>query len=587
MPYPSTVAQIEARTRKLAADYPQVCSCVDLGNRTHEGTAGGQPGRLVPSLVIGRASGGGRPRILIVGGIHAREWAPPDAILTFLEKLLAAHKVQGAMTYRRFDDRRSTPPLPYLEFRIGWPTVERIVERTELYVVPCANPDGRAYTMTTRKVGWRKNRAPAPPGAVCTPIPAGTPERIRRWMSDDPRGVDLNRNFNIGWNLDTYYSAAAAPSVGVSTVPCDHSQTYHGQSAASEPETRNIQVLLDDKGINFYMDVHSFARKFLVAWGMEDVQEVDPAKTFHNADYNRGGSAGERDAAGASYAEWMPPGRDRDQRTLGQALVDAVLDSTGYTATDTSPTAVTARANSEYETESSVQFSGYLTGVSRDYAFARQIGFDAAAKRATARDPVFSYTLECGHLTDGGFQPHATREYPKIEREVGAALARFLDYAATWRAPVPVVPPPAPPPPIQPPPQAPPPGVSDSTCMLLAVALGSRFLDGAMFLRELRKVELTSTPLARRFLQVVTFFYDRVSARVAAAARANRFLRWGLRYGFLAPVIAATRGAEKLVGGVEAGTRRVDYFVVVVTAGALTAGAGVLYFLGRVASGIG
>jgi Zinc carboxypeptidase len=452
VPYPSTVQEIERRIANLASDFKTTAKQEQLDHRTHEsGTAVGLAGRLVHFLRIGTGVGEGRPRVLLVGGVHAREWAPPDALLTFLEKLLAAYATKSTtkrdMVFGAVDDTRKKPTIPYKEFTIPFADVERIVEQVELYVIPLVNPDGRAHTMAPKKVkGWRKNRRPAPPNTTCPPLPPGLSPDDLVVLSNDPAGVDLNRNFDIAWDINEYYSVAAVGSVGVSEDPCDFPQTFHGPPPQSgkpreEPETLNVQELITKRRIQFYIDLHSFARRFLFAWGMEQNQQTGPARTFKNTSFDRKppnpSGKGGRDGTGETYKEWMPPGIEAEHIRLGDRMAKAVLDSTGFTEGQAAkdPIAAAARTNSLHKTIQSTALSGLITGVSRDFAFAQQIGGTRGKDvRAVALDPVFSFTFECGHDDDGGFWPAALIEYPKIEREVAAALAEFLRFAISRRA---------------------------------------------------------------------------------------------------------------------------------------------------------
>jgi hypothetical protein len=300
--------------------------------------------------------------------------------------------------------------------------------------------------MAPRNVkGWRKNRRPAPANTTCPPLPSGLSPDDLVVLSNDPAGVDLNRNFDIAWDINQYYSTAAVGSVGVSEDPCNFQQTFHGPPPRSgqrreEPETLNVQELITRKQIQFYIDVHSFARAFLFAWGMEQNQETDPAQTFKSTSFDRApataAGTGGRDALGTAYKEWMPPGIEAEHRALGVRMENAILNSTGFTAAQAAgdATAAAARANSQHRTIQSTALSGPITGVSRDFAFSQQIGGTRGANvRATALGPVFSYTFECGHDSDGGFWPAVAIEYPKVEREVAAALAEFLRFAVSRR----------------------------------------------------------------------------------------------------------------------------------------------------------
>lgn len=594
MPYPSSAAAIEERIRALdPPEFPRkiygaYCSRFDLNHRTYEGSTGGTPGRLVSCLQIGTGTGEGRPRILIVGGMHAREWAPPDAIITFVEKLLEAYRTSSPMVYPRWVDSRQSPSIPYSEIRIPFePDVKLMIERTELYVVPLANPDGRAYTMSEpARKGWRKNRRPASTGVTCPPL-----AKPNVWASNDPAGVDLNRNFEIAWDFEQYFSAAAVASMkatktlGVSDSPCEPGQTFHGPNIAPpeaarkpEPETANIEELLTGKDINFYMDVHSAAGKLLFAWGMEQNQESDPEQSFLNRGFDRG-SPRERDGPGTEYKEWLPAGSENAHQVLGDHLGDQIAGSTGFTANQaqTDPIAATAREESKYEAVQSTMLFGspphFEAGVSRDFAFSRQI--EAAPGppfRAKARDPIFSFTFECGRATDGGFQPDATTEYPKVEREVTVGVASFISYAATWRAPVPETPP------------ATPPRPSPSDCFIATAAYGSPYHPKVRYLTDVRDNEIKTTEIGRRFMYGVDRAYYSFSPQVAKSLAWHPWARTAVRRGIVEPWVAIVAGAEVLTRRLRPAELRAGAFLGLVTAGtfaALGAIALLLFTLGR------
>ena len=425
----------------LAFRFPATCHSDFLPKLTHEGGLFGL-GRMVRFLRIGTGTGEGRHRVLVIGGVHAREWAPPDAILMFLGKLLRAFHSQTAMSYRAVGDPRP-PTTEYKAFSIPFADVKNVVENVELYVIPLVNPDGRAHTLPpSNVVGWRKNRRPAPTGVTCPALPASFTDEEKKFVSNVPIGVDLNRNFDIGWDIHRYYSRTALARVDVSENPCELSQTFHGPSAASEPETLNVQHLITDKKIQLFMDVHSFGRKFLFPWGMEQNQTTDTAKTFRNTALDRNpptpAGTGGRDGAGAAYKEWLPAGLEAEHKRVGSLMEQAVLQSTGHTDAQarTDVAAATARARSRHKTEQSIALTGLLiSGASDDFAFSQQIGVVAGTPiRARALDPVLAFTFECGHDSDGGFWPAATTEFPKIRREIGAALMALLRDAATKRA---------------------------------------------------------------------------------------------------------------------------------------------------------
>jgi murein tripeptide amidase MpaA len=379
--YPATVRAIEGELGRLAAEHPTLCTRTALPNRTHEG-------RSVTYVTVGGADGG-RP-VLLTGGAHAREWAPPDALLSLLDGLLRAHAAGTAFAVAAFTDARGGGrPVEYPATTIGAADVRRIVERLELHVLALVNPDGRAFTQSSSaNAMWRKNRRPPPPGSSCF-------------------GVDPNRNHDLAWDFDRYYDDAGDAAVSASKDPCDF-QVYIGPSPASEPEVRNVASVLRERRIEFYVDVHSFSRKILFPWGTDDNQTREPSQTYRNPAWD-----GRRDGApGGPYGEYIPAALRDEHVRIGTAMRDAILDAAGSDPR--------ARARSQYDVEPSLALYP-ATGTASDYACSLQFEPDPPAPR------VISYTLECGSDADGegGFQP-VPAIYPKVEREVHLSLIAFL-----------------------------------------------------------------------------------------------------------------------------------------------------------------
>ncbi len=386
MAYPATVRAIEAELVRLAAEHPVLCTRSVAPNRTHEG-------RTVSSVTISGAPGG-RP-VLISGGIHAREWAPPDALLSLLDRLLRAYAADADLVVPAFTDTAPARDIVYAEAVIPAADVRRIVERLELSVLPLINPDGRAFSQSSpANALWRKNRRPGRTGsaASCT-------------------GVDLNRNFDLAWDFQRYYDDTGDVAVSASNDPCDF-QVYVGPSAQSEPESQNVAGLLRGRRIEFYVDVHSFSRKILFPWGMDDNQSRDPAQNFRNPAFD-----GRRDGGvGGPYGEFIPADLLAEHVRIATAMREAMIDGAGEDPR--------ARARSAYDVQPGLALYP-TTGTASDFAASLQFGDHPPAQR------VIAYTLECGNDTDGegGFQP-VPAIYPKIEREVHLALLAFLSAAA-------------------------------------------------------------------------------------------------------------------------------------------------------------
>jgi len=110
------------------------------------------------------------------------------------------------------------------------PSVTALLDATQIFIVPTANPDGYVFTWTTTRL-WRKNR---------------------RLNTGGSYGVDLNRNYNDHWGQE-----------GASHVPT--SDTYCGTGPFSEPESRAISGFVRDNGpFSGAVDYHSYSQ--LIMW---------------------------------------------------------------------------------------------------------------------------------------------------------------------------------------------------------------------------------------------------------------------------------------------------------------------------------
>lgn len=119
--------------------------------------------------------------------------------------------------------------------------VAAILNHTELFFVPCLNPDGYVYNQTIQPNGggmWRKNR---------------------RNNGDGTFGVDLNRNYAHQWGFDDLGSS-----------PQTNSETYRGPSPASEPEIQLITSFVDSHNFKFALNYHTYGGLLIYPWGYSD-----------------------------------------------------------------------------------------------------------------------------------------------------------------------------------------------------------------------------------------------------------------------------------------------------------------------------
>jgi hypothetical protein len=413
------------------------------------GRAGAGSGYVKVAAAV-PASPAVRWSVLLVGGVHARELAPPDALVSFLEKLATAYAASSAITYPSWTDPVNS--IVYDSFTIPWPWVRKVVESLDLYVAPLVNPDGRDYALAPLGAGatladhaqhkeWRKNRRPAPAGNV------------------DPRavGVDINRNFDIAWDFTRCFDVANA---GVQSSVDPLSETFIGPPspgvAEAEPETKNVAQLMRTKDISFFVDFHAYSRDVLFCWGLDTNQSTDATKNFANPawDHRRDGTMN------AAYAEYIPSGADAASQAMAHRISDLVLAKAG----GSDPR---AQARSRYTVKAAAAL--YVTsGTSQDYCFSRWF---TAATAGAPIPPVMAFTIEVGgdpslgpDHDEGGFTPDYVKHYPKLEREIHVAAWGFLTAVASST----VAPASAPPPPAS--------GSSGGSCLTSAILLGATTL---------------------------------------------------------------------------------------------------------------
>ncbi|KAM4554220.1 carboxypeptidase A2-like [Fundulus diaphanus] len=162
-----------------------------------------------PMYVLKFSTGGTkRPAIWMDLGIHSREWVSQATGVWTANKIATDYGTDASLT--------------------------SLLNTMDIYMLIVANPDGYVVTHTKDRM-WRKTRSKNS-GYVCV-------------------GVDPNRNWNAGFG-----------GPGASSYPC--SDSYHGPSAHSEIEVKNMVNLIQSHG-NFktFISVHSYSQLLMYPYG--------------------------------------------------------------------------------------------------------------------------------------------------------------------------------------------------------------------------------------------------------------------------------------------------------------------------------
>lgn len=199
-----TVAEIETEIDAMVLAYPTLARKVNLatvpgGVLTHQG-------RPIYALKVSDnvATDEDEPAVLLAAQHHSREVNTPHMVIRAMQRILAGYATD--------------------------PSLQTLVDGSELWFVPMVNPDGVDYCWNTNNL-WRKNRR----------------------NNGTSFGVDLNRNYPFLWGL-----------CGASTTAS--SDTYRGPQAGSEPETVTMRSLVAWLRPEIYLDFHSYGQDVLRMW---------------------------------------------------------------------------------------------------------------------------------------------------------------------------------------------------------------------------------------------------------------------------------------------------------------------------------
>jgi len=257
--YYHSFEEITGEMKNLAEKYPDKAKLVSLG-KTHEGR---EIWALKISKNVNRKSKSKKPGLVFTGAHHAREWVTPEIPLALAGRLLNEYKTDPAMKKR--------------------------VDKSEIWIIPVANPDGFVYSHTASSM-WRKNRRPIEQTA-CDLVPK--PETLKEDLKEATcrvsnikgYGVDLNRNYYDGnpEHYDLYRPEWDDPCSTADDMPSTSDNpmqlTYRGPYGGSENEVQALTKLTLKPEIKGIINYHSYGQMLLYPWGFTN-DPIDNLKEY-------------------------------------------------------------------------------------------------------------------------------------------------------------------------------------------------------------------------------------------------------------------------------------------------------------------
>lgn len=201
-----TVAEHDARMDGIAASRPDLALVVDYGDSWRK--ANGQPnGHDLKAICITARRPGDcqlnpntdKGRFFLMAALHPREMSTSEMAWRWMTYLVDNYNVD--------------------------PDVTALLDTSEMWIVPVANPDGRSVVEQGGNAPYLQRKNLNDTQGACS-YPPNDPN----YVFSQP-GVDLNRNAAFKWGVS-----------GSDTTAC--SQVFRGVAPASEPEEQALETLM-------------------------------------------------------------------------------------------------------------------------------------------------------------------------------------------------------------------------------------------------------------------------------------------------------------------------------------------------------
>jgi len=205
----------------LSAQHPDIMKVISIGKTWK--------GRDIWAVKISQnvnVDDPNKPEVIFDGNHHAREWLTVEVCMYIIHKFVDEYGTNA--------------------------TITNLVNTRQIWVIPTMNPDGRVYDgggndgIDPNNVkNWRKNLR----------------DNNNNGQIDTYDGVDLNRNYDIGY--------------GVGSSTSQSSDTYQGPAPFSEKETQAYRDFAKQHHFITGITYHSYAQLILYPWAYTSAHTSD------------------------------------------------------------------------------------------------------------------------------------------------------------------------------------------------------------------------------------------------------------------------------------------------------------------------